>query len=321
MDSPAQRRRGQGFRRASAGGGLAQLFIDQTDEFIGWVGPDARLLFGNPALCRALGYSQPEFSALHIWDVFPQMRESWPARWQEIKQGPQAFVAELHTRSGEILPARLHATYAAFEGKEFLLCRGGLDDGLPGRLLQLQDEERRRIARELHDTTGQNLAALSINLSLVLGTARIDSRTRDALNESIALVDSSVREIRAMSYLLHPPLLDELGLVSALRAYAEGRSIDLDLPLEMPRLPQPVEIALFRMVQEAAAAIVRLRHSLDRVELQLIGGATSGIATIRERAVQLGGRLTVASADAGTTLRVVLLLSHPQDLNTAIGRS
>lgn len=217
---------------------------------------------------------------------------------------------------------------------------------LSGRLLQLQDEERRRIARELHDTTGQNLGALSINLSMILSTAtKLDRRAREALQESIALADSCVREIRTMSYLLHPPLLDELGLESTLRAYAEGYSertgihLDLDLPSEMPRLAQPIEIALFRIVQEGLSnihrhsgsprATLRLRQPEDRVELELVdygrglppktlehGIASAsrigvGIAGMRERARQLGGHLTIASTGHGTTLHLTLPIVAP----------
>ena len=212
---------------------------------------------------------------------------------------------------------------------------------LSGRLLQMQDEERRRIARELHDTTGQNLGALSINLALIQSTvSALNPRARETLEESIALIDSCVREIRTMSYLLHPPLLDELGLVSALRAYSEGYAertgirVDLELPAHMARLPQAIEIALFRIVQEGLAnihrhsgsrtAALRLQPLPDRVELEVADSGRGlppgtlewdmtsasrigvGIAGMRERARQLGGRLTIASSEIGTTLHVVL---------------
>ena len=207
---------------------------------------------------------------------------------------------------------------------------------LSSRLLETQDQERRRIARELHDTTGQNLGALSINLAMILTTCALDPHARETLEECIALTDSSIREIRTLSYLLHPPLLDELGLVSALRAFSEGYAertglgVELDLPASMPRLPQPVEIALFRIVQEgltnihrhsgSSTAILRLKYHHDKVELEvsdhgrglppgtLEGGIGVGIAGMRERARQSGGRLTIGSSETGTTLHVVLPL-------------
>ena len=214
---------------------------------------------------------------------------------------------------------------------------------LSSRLLEMQDQERRRIARELHDTTGQNLAALSINLSMILTTCALDANARETLEECIALTDSSVKEIRTLSYLLHPPLLDELGLVSALHAYAAGYAertgleIELDLPDRLPRLPQGIEIALFRIVQEgltnihrhsgSSTAILRLKYQPKGVELEIAdhgrglppgtleGEMTSasrigvGIAGMRERARQLGGRLTIGSSETGTTLHVVLPLT------------
>jgi two-component system NarL family sensor kinase len=212
---------------------------------------------------------------------------------------------------------------------------------LSGRLLQIQDEERRRIARELHDNTGQNLAALNINLSIVLsGASRLDARAKETLQESIVLAEACAREIRTLSYLLHPPLLDELGLVSALRAYAEGYSertgirLELDLPAQMQRLPQTIEIALFRIVQEGLSnihrhsgsqtALIRLKNPDDSVELEIadqgrglppgtldqdVASASRigvGIAGMRERARQLGGSLTITSGETGTKLQVVL---------------
>jgi PAS domain S-box-containing protein len=203
---------------------------------------------------------------------------------------------------------------------------------LSGRLLQMQDEERRRIARELHDSTGQHLVALSMNLSMILSNSSgLDPRTRERLEQCLALAGSSARETRTMSYLLHPPLLDELGLDAALRGYIDGYSertgirVDLDLPSHIGRLSREIEIALFRIVQEGLAnihrhsgsptATLRLTHHANRVELKLAdfgrGLASAsrigvGIAGMRERARQLGGRLSIASSQAGTTLHVVL---------------
>jgi signal transduction histidine kinase len=223
-------------------------------------------------------------------------------------------------------------------------------DSLAGRLLEMQDEERRRLARELHDTTVQNLGALSINLSILLATAGIDARAREGLKESIALTRSCLEEIRTMSSLLHPPLLDELGLESALRAYADGYSdrtglqLVLEFPLHMPRMTKEMEIAIFRIVQEGLANIRRhsgsqtatlsVKHEPDRVEMELVdygcewdvtftpgtGTPGTGIASIRERARYLGGLLTIVSGETGTSLHVVLPL-HPQQLDTAVRRS
>ncbi|HYM08300.1 MAG TPA: PAS domain S-box protein [Terriglobales bacterium] len=212
---------------------------------------------------------------------------------------------------------------------------------LSGRLLQLQDEERRRIARDLHDTTGQNLAALEMNLCQINeAAARLGSKTRRAFTSSIALVRECVQEIRTASYLLHPPLLDEMGLASALRAYADGYkgrtgvTVSVDVSRDLTRLPSEVEIALFRVAQEALTNIHRHSGSpramiralvsptevvlevrdegrgiLPEVRERMANGSAKlgvGIAGMRERLRQLGGWLEVYSNSQGTTVRAVL---------------
>jgi PAS domain S-box-containing protein len=212
---------------------------------------------------------------------------------------------------------------------------------LSGHLLRLRDTERRRIARELHDSTAQSLAALAMNLARVkeAGGALDPSATR-ALGESLELAASCSREIRTLSYLLHPPLLDELGLAAALRWYADGfaeRSgieVALEVAPELGRLHQEVELALFRVVQEsltnihrhsgssrasihvlAAASEVVLRVVDEGRGLPLevatepeaaLAGVGVGIAGMRERIRQLGGRMEIRSGGEGTTVEAAL---------------
>ena len=212
---------------------------------------------------------------------------------------------------------------------------------LSARLLQLQDEERRRIARELHDTTGQSLAALAIHLSAV--NERIagkDPVASDILREALGLSQEASDQTRTLSYLLYPPTLDFSGLKSALEWFADGftqRSkikVDLDLALGEERVPQSLETALFRIVQESLTnmyrhsggtlATVRGRRQGNTVSLEISdngkgippellaslsgsrGQAGVGIRGMRERARQLGGKLRIKSNDAGTTIMVVL---------------
>ena len=209
---------------------------------------------------------------------------------------------------------------------------------LSGRLLTLQDEERRRFAVDLHDSTGQCLAALTMNLDVVGRAAKaLDARSRRALAESRSLADQCAREVRTFAYLLHPPLLDEVGLLSAVRWYAEGfakRSgihVTMDLD-KIGRLPGPIETALFRVVQEAltnihrhastTTASIRLRATADAVALDIHDeghglrepvthdNGTSpetlgvGIQGMRERVRQLEGTFDVEFTDTGTTVRV-----------------
>lgn len=210
---------------------------------------------------------------------------------------------------------------------------------LSSRLLTLQDEERRRLALDLHDSTAQRLAALTMNLDVVEGTGKaLDTRARRALAESRSLAEQCSREVRTLAYLLHPPLLDERGLPAAVRWFVEGfttRSgiqVTLDLH-DIGRLPGPIETALFRVVQESltnahrhastATASIRLATTVDAVALDIEDRGRGlrdraprqkgtlqpeafgvGIQGMRERIRQLGGTFDVAFTDAGTTVRV-----------------
>jgi PAS domain S-box-containing protein len=216
---------------------------------------------------------------------------------------------------------------------------------LSGRLMELQDQERRRIARELHDSIGQCLTAIKINLETLqrtLAKQALDPRSANALAEAVSLVDQCSSDTRTISYLLHPPLLDERGLASAIRWYADGfaqRSgirLSMDLPHSDVRLPQPVETTLFRIVQESLTNIhrhsgsqmaqIRLLTDAESVvlevrdqgrgmpasSLRLCNGASRamgvGIAGMRERVRQFGGRLDIFSTPHGTLVRSTLPL-------------
>lgn len=207
---------------------------------------------------------------------------------------------------------------------------------LSGRLLSLADEERRRLARELHDTTAQLLAALCMNLSVVNESADIlTSRPRAALAESVTLADRCLREIRTVSYLLHPRELDELGLESALSRYIDGfiqRSeigVEIEVSPDMGRLPQALETTIFRVVQEcltnihrhsgSGTANVRIMRGPSVLVMEISdvghgirGDAPSGvgIASMRERIKQLDGSLEIDSHQGGTTVRVTIPLSR-----------
>ena len=211
---------------------------------------------------------------------------------------------------------------------------------LAGRLMRAQDDERRRIAQMLHETTAQDLAGLKMLLAgLKRTTDRLTDSERQALAESISLAEQSMTEIRTLSYLLHPPFLDENGLVSALRWYANGFaersgiSVDLELPDSFGRLPRDTETALFRIVQEALinihrhsgseTASIRLRRDAETLVLEIEdrgcgipnaalremmrggGDVGVGIAGMSERVEQLGGCLDIASSDRGVTGTVV----------------
>jgi len=210
---------------------------------------------------------------------------------------------------------------------------------LSARFLQLQDEERRRIARELHDSVGQMLAALGMNLDAVGTDLERLTKVAKAVNDSAVLVQELSQEVRTISHLLHPPLLDEAGLASALRWYIDGfaqRSqihVDLEFPEDFERLSREAETAIFRTIQEcltnihrhseSTTATIRIAASDSHVcvevgdrgkgippEKQFEMGSTGitgvGIRGMRERLRQLGGSLEIHS-NGGGTLVVALL--------------
>ena len=214
---------------------------------------------------------------------------------------------------------------------------------LSARLLQLQDDERRRIARDLHDTTAQGLAALAMNLALL---RNVDVNQRERLEkittESLTLAERSIQEIRTLSYLLHPPELEAVGLPGAIREYAagfarrSGMEVAVEAAPDVGRLPRETELALFRIVQECLGNIRRHAHSdtatirlhrnghtvtleirdhgrgIPAERLELIskgrGEMGVGIAGMRERLHQLKGKLDIESGPTGTTMRATVPL-------------
>lgn len=217
---------------------------------------------------------------------------------------------------------------------------------LTGRLLQLQDAERRKFSRELHDSLGQYLVGVKMNLELY------GARGKDAhLEEALQLLDQAINETRTISHLLHPPLLDEAGLSSAAKWYLEGfaqRSgieIKVDLPDDVSRLPKPLALGLFRVLQESltnihrhansARADIELKFLPGKVALQVrdygkgispelldvfrTAGTNSGVglAGMRERVRELGGQLIIQACEPGTMILVTMPLSEWAEQTTA----
>jgi two-component system, NarL family, sensor kinase len=213
---------------------------------------------------------------------------------------------------------------------------------LSGRILQLQDDERRRLARELHDSVGQIFAALSLNIAVVQSQShKLDERGARAVSENASLLEQASREIRTISYLLHPPLLEVAGLASALAWYVDGFSersqikVDLEIPSDFVRLSDDTELAIFRVIQEcltnvhrhsgSPTATISLQHEgnhitikiADRgrgisqerqVDLTTSGRAGVGLGGMRQRLRQLGGPLEIHSDESGTVVTAVLNL-------------
>jgi PAS domain S-box-containing protein len=210
---------------------------------------------------------------------------------------------------------------------------------LSARLLQVQDDERRRLARELHDSVGQLLAAIGMNIAVVQAQSnKLDAHGNRAVSENAQLVDQVSREIRTISHLLHPPLLEIAGLASALRWYVDGFSersqikVDLMIPADFGRLPDDTELAVFRIVQEcltnihrhsgSATASISIQQEESRLMVQVkddghgipgtkqreLMASSSGVGFggMQERLRQLGGTLDIQSGNTGTVVTATM---------------
>ncbi|HUE01491.1 MAG TPA: MHYT domain-containing protein [Bryobacteraceae bacterium] len=329
---------------------LLDGLFEQAPQAFALLGGDLRVVRVNREFTRLFGYYTKEethgrlLSELIVPD---DARDAVPGYLEAVLQGQRVDAEVVRRRKDGVrlhvlmvcvpvsVPGGRIAVYAMYRDITARKAAEAALHQLSGRLLCLQDEERRRLARELHDSTAQLLVALGINLSVVNESAgALEPRARRALDESRTLADQCLREIRTASYLLHPPELDELGLQSALASYIDGfaqRSgiqVDLDVAPELGRLPQEAETALFRIVQEALSnvhrhsgsswACVRLVRGSSSVTLEISDrgrGMRSdtmpgvGIASMRERAQQLGGWLEIVSPNHGTTVRAVIPVS------------
>jgi signal transduction histidine kinase len=290
-------------------------------------------------------------AALKFWTISPVQTFRVASLWPALGMLIVLAVCGLIIAMGE---ARRRENEAFFRGQQEMELRvqertaeldkanRGLSD-LTARLMRLQDEERRRIAREMHDSIGQTLAALNMNLTRVGADIERLGQTAKTVRDSLSLTQEVSKEVRTVSYLLHPPLLDESGLASALEWYVPGfaeRSqiqVDLDVPEDFGRLPQEIEMALFRTVQECLTNIhrhsgskvarIQLARSAKEIRLKVEDRGTGipaeklenarsdgtpgvGIRGMRERIRQLEGTLTVHSSPKGTTVEVTLPLKQ-----------
>lgn len=252
---------------------------------------------------------------------------------KEAESALRASHADLEQRVRE-------RTAELIEKNNNLIMQASVIRDLSRRLLQIQDQERHRIAREMHDSVGQLLAAMSMNFAQVLPESpKLSPSASKALFDNAELLEHTTREVRTLSHLLHPPLLDEAGIGSALRMFVDGftqRSniaVNLELPSDVARLPNEIELTIFRMVQESLTNIhrhadsrtasIRLSFHDDQVQLEISDagkgipedkmallnssrGTGVGIRGMRERLHQLGGDLEIESTSQGTRLRATV---------------
>jgi signal transduction histidine kinase len=232
-------------------------------------------------------------------------------------------------------------TYAQLES--VVLERTAELQTLSQRLLKVQDEEKRKLSRDLHDSTGQTLTALKIGISLLQEQCKENPSTTLLASEAALLADQAIAEIRTTSYLLHPPLLDEVGFACAAEWYVEGFAkrtrvnVKLDVATTEERLPIWIEIALFRVLQESLTNVHRhsralevsvcLLHYQEKIVLEIRDDGCGipaerlnrlreasaetgvGLAGMRERMKELNGKLDIESNGYGTTVRAIV--PHP----------
>jgi len=333
--------------------GLLAAIVDSSEDAIVSKNLDGIITSWNRGAEQVFGYSAKEAIGQNIRLIVPQDRHHEEAKiLKQLARGERvdhfetvrvrkdgslinisATISPVKDAAGVVIGASKVArditerkkTEKTFKEKE-----------LSARLLKLQDEERRRIARELHDGVGQLLAAMSMNAARVDGEkGNLSPDVARCAEENSRLIDQVSADIRTISYLFHPPLLDELGLHSALKWYIDGfaeRSkiaAKLELPAESERLPQDHELCLFRVAQEcltnihrhsgSPTALVRLLCSPGGITLEvsdegkglnqenqskIFSGETAavGLRGMRERVRQLGGKLEIRSNGHGTTV-------------------
>ncbi|HZW80603.1 MAG TPA: PAS domain-containing sensor histidine kinase [Candidatus Deferrimicrobiaceae bacterium] len=299
------------------------------------------LVYANLSLAQLLGVEREKLIGLPLTTFLaPEDHPTCLKLIREAQVGSSEGELHLH-RGGDSIPAHVSLCLLSRDKSAIGVLISDLtsrkEQGeLAARFQRMQDDERKRIARELHDSVGQLLAAIGMNISVVqLRSHKLDAEAARAVSENAMLVEQVSREIRTISHLLHPPLLDVAGLVSALRWYVDGFSerskikVDLDIPSDFGRLPDEVEIAIFRIVQECLtnihrhsgsdSATISLTWENDGLTVQVkdngkgipkdrqrelleSGRAGIGFGGMRERLRQLNGSLDIQSEGRGTTV-------------------
>jgi PAS domain S-box-containing protein len=333
-----------------------RLIVENQTEFIvKWL-PDGTRTFVNENYCRAFGVAEADCLGTSFYPlVDPGFREGIKRKVAALTLGKPEFTEE----HPSFLPDGQHwqqwMTRGIFDagGNLIELLSAGRDitqlkraeeelRQLSGSLLRSQDEERRRIARDLHDSTGQDLVALATMLGQLRGSIpSVERKSRRLLSECKALADRCIREVRTLSYVLHPPVLDQAGLGDAIRDYVKGFSkrsgiqVELELSPRLGRMARDIELALFRVVQESLTNIqrhsgsqrarIRIHRNSDlTLEISDLGHGVSvsrqrgkeeprfeigvGIPSMQERVKLIGGRLDLDSTSHGTTVRVTIPL-------------
>lgn len=328
--------------------------LDLTREAILAVGADGKIVFWNRGAHQLYGWSEAEAIGQRSTELLRTELPRPLAQIENILRSERCWDGELKQVTKTGVRVTVASRWALWRDERDQVCgRLQLDTDvtrrkqiekelriLSGRLLSLRDEERRRVARDLHDSVGQLLAGASMNLAMLQRRlSNLEPATMQLLQDLGSLLERSVKEVRTVSYLLHPPLLDEVGLPSALEWYVTGfaaRSqikVDLEMDPQLGRFRHDIELALFRIVQEtltnvhrhsgSTTAKISIARSASQVRMKvedqgkgmslpLLGNDSEqpavlgvGISGMRERVRTLGGQMQIRSGTGGTAVEVL----------------
>jgi PAS domain S-box-containing protein len=334
--------------------------VESSDDAIISKNLDGVITSWNGSAERLFGYSAAEAVGQNITLIIPpDRRDEEPGILQRLRRGERVdhFETVRMRKDGKLLntsitisPVKdeLGRVVGASKVARDITDRKRAEEArkdaeFSAKLLKVQDAERRRIARELHDGVGQLVIAIKMNVSQVYKEKhKLSPSGARCVTENSELIGQAIAEIRTVSYLLHPPMLEEIGLISALEWYANGfaeRSnvkVSLEFASDLGRLPQDYELSLFRVAQEcltnihrhsgSPTAMVKLMRSSKEITLEvrdagkgidkhlqskIVSGATVGVGFrgMQERVKLIGGSLVVRSSDLGTAVAVTLPLS------------
>ncbi len=316
-----------------SGGGFEHL-VHLLPTFT--LAPDGRIVDPSDTFLRLLGYSHTDSSVKLTIDGVTAAACRTRDREYFRDMLPPLHRTTLIGVDGKPLPVLLLAAPTAEPGYRACLCIEASSEStapLIGYLLTRQDEERAQIARQLHDTIAQNLAALSMSLSILSGKLPEQPAAGEVLSDCHSLTAECLAQVRALSYSLHPPLLDELGLVSALKSYLEAFSRKTGIPVDFqvdngfPRLNSKIESRIFGIVQERMSylaahehpVVCRIQLGMDEtsVHFEISDDAicapsqqlTFSTTTILERARQMASPITITPLSHGTTIRAIIARS------------
>ncbi len=332
------------------------VLVERMQQGAAILDGQSNIIYCNPSLERLIGASRDSLIGVPLRRFLNADDHSLFQRLsRETDEGPRDAEMRVRRTDGTEMPANLSFRLLTRDKSSIGILITDLtaqkqQAELTSRIQQMQDEERRRLARELHDSVGQLLAAISMNFVRVRDEAhRLSPAVAKAVSDNADMVNQISDEIRTISHLLHPPLLDEVGLPSALRWYTDGfaqRSniqTTLDIPAKFDRLSPDMEIAIFRAVQECLTNVhrhsgspscsIKMVQDADRLRIEVKDSGRGipqskqsmssswgvGLRGMQERIRQLGGTFEIETSSKGTVIKVSLPVPR-ENLSTGKGK-